>query len=119
LAYDQSMLAARHLMSLRRGDALREIITDLTNGVDFQTAFLNAVGYSVAEFEMEYNRRLNKAYGIRTVLTWLPGTWTVILMISVIVYIVKKKQNRRLLKHWEEIEKPGNVVDFKPFPQDE
>ena len=119
LAYDQSMLAVKYMMSVHGGNVFREIVDGIKSDMDFPGAFYSATGLWPSEFEKEYILYLKKAYGRRTLFTLIPGVWTIILMLSVLVYIVKKYRNRRLLKQWEEVEKSGNIIDFNTFPSDE
>ena len=42
-----------------------------------------------------------------------------ILLLAFIVYAVKKYRTRKILREWEASEKPGNIIDFTPFPPDD
>ena len=119
LAYDQSMIAVRRLMNIHGKTVLREIIDGVKSGLDFPVAFINATGVRPGEFERKYISHLRKNYGRRSLITLIPGTWTIIMMLAIIVYGVKKYRNKRLLKQWEETEKAGNIIDFKSFPPDD
>jgi len=119
LAYDQSMIAVLELMRVHGGGVLREVIGGMKNGVEFTEAFTAATGIKTTDFERHYLAYLKKSYGRRSLLRLIPGTWTVIMMLAVLVYIVKKYRNRRLLREWEKSEKPGNIINFRDFPPDE
>ena len=119
LAYDQSMLAVKQLIRIHGGNVLIDIIGGIKSGYDFPEAFRNATGILPEEFEMEYISYLKKAYGRRSLITLVPGTWTAILMLAALVYVVKKYRNRRLLRQWEEAERAGNIIDFHRFPPDD
>jgi len=119
LAYNQSMIAVKHLRNIHGKTILKTIIDGIKNGLDFPSSFITATGVWPSQFEREYILHLKKAYGRRSPVPLVPGTWTIILMLAIIVYSVKKYRNKRLLKQWEETEKAGNIIDFKSFPPDD
>ena len=118
LAYDQSMLAVSHLTSIYGEQVLSMIIAGIKSGIDFPRAFQNATGLWPSEFEKDYIRYISKAYGRRSLITLVPGTWTIIMIVAILVYIVKRHQSRKLLRHWEDIEGEDNIIDFTTFPPD-
>ena len=88
------------------------IIAGIKSGIDFPRAFQNATGLWPSEFEKDYIRYITKAYGRRSLITLVPGTWALIMIVAVLVYIVKRHQSRKLLHRWEEIEGEDNIIDF-------
>ena len=120
LAYDQSMLALRQLLTTGKKKVLSEIINGMKSGENFEDAFTNATGLTVREFEKIYLAAIAKAYGKRTLLTLIPGTWTFILLLAIVVYIIKKRRNKRLMSQWEIVEAAENIIKFRPnLPDDQ
>ena len=119
LAYDQSMLAVKRLISTHGRGVLPEIFRGLREGHNFNQAFLDGAGLTLIEFERDYLNAVGKAYGKRTLLTLIPGTWTFILILACIVYILKKRRNKRLLSQWEIVEAAENIIQFRSHPPDE
>jgi len=119
LSYDQSMLAVKRLISFHGENVLPAIIGGLKNGLNFPLAFYTATGLWPSEFERVYLDYVSKIYGKRVIYTLLPGTWTVILMLTVLVYLIKRRRNKRLLRQWEEMERTVNIIEFPSFPPDE
>jgi len=119
LAYDQSMLAVKRLISDRGSGVLPRILNGLRDGQDFDQAFETATGLTLDGFEREYLNAVGTAYGKRTLFfTLIPSTWTFILILAIIVYIVKKRRNKRLMSQWEIVDAAENIINFRPDPPD-
>jgi len=119
LAYDQSLLAINYLMKMNGHDVLAGILGRMKEGGDFETSFLNATGVTVMEFQKSYLAHIGSVYGWRAALVYIPGTWTIILVLAFVVYAVKKYRNRQKMKEWELHDRPSNVIDFEPLPPDD
>ena len=100
LAYDQAMLAVRRLVAGYGDRAIPRILEGMRGGKEFQGAFLDATGDSVGEFERDYLAFPHDRYGVRMLITLLPGTWTVIMLLFLIVYVVKRRRAKRKLTEW-------------------
>ncbi len=119
LAYDQSMLAVKRLISDYGSGVLPGILTNMRDGQDFNQAFENTAGLTLDGFEREYLNAVGKAYGKRAFFfTLIPGTWTFILILAIIVYIIKKRRNKRLMSQWEIVDAAENIINFRPDPPD-
>ncbi len=119
MAYDQSMVAVNRLMALSGPKTPALILDGLERGLDFQEAFFNAAGMYPGEFEPLYIAHMKRTYGRRSLVTLIPGTWTGIMLLAFLAYIIKKYRTRRLLREWEEAERRDNIVDFKRrYPPD-
>jgi len=119
LAYDQSLIAVGYLMKIHGKDVLGAILSGMRDGLEFDAAFERATGVAPKMFETVCAVHIKKTYGWRAVVTVVPGTWTGILILAFIVYAVKKYRTRKILKEWETMEKPGNIIDFSSFPPDD
>ena len=100
LAYNQSMLAVRRLVAECGGRTIPRTLAAMREGKEFQSAFLDATGYSPEEFERDYLAFLHDRYGVRMLITLLPGTWTLIMALFLIVYAVKRRRAKRKLAEW-------------------
>ncbi|MBN1292303.1 MAG: hypothetical protein JXB48_10735 [Candidatus Latescibacteria bacterium] len=119
LAYDQSMLALKQLITIGGKKVLSEILDSMRSGDNFENSFTKATGMTVREFEQVYLAAIAKAYGKRTLLTIIPSTWTFILLLAIVVYIIKKRRNKRLMSQWEIVDAAENIIRFRPNPPDE
>lgn len=119
VAYDQSHLAVNFLAELHGAGIYAAIIKGLDNGDSFQLAFENATSVSPERFEALYLQWVRDNYNVKTLLSFLPGTWTAILLIAFLAYAATKFRNRRTIKRWDREDRPGNIIDFNSFPPDD
>ncbi|MFC1485614.1 peptidase MA family metallohydrolase [Candidatus Latescibacterota bacterium] len=115
LAYDQSLLAVRRLRAVHGDGILADIVRGLGAGDSFAEAFRGATGIWPSEFEGYYLAYIREVYGWRSLYLLLPSIWTVILILAVVVYIIKRQRNRRLLRQWEVIEAAEKIVNIEDF----
>jgi hypothetical protein len=118
MAYDESMLAIRRLMSVSGNGILADVIGHLTAGEDFPQAFLDATGLWPSEFESRFTMYMRDVYGWGSLYVLVPGIWSLIVMLAVVVWIIKRRQTRALLRRWEVIEAAENIINF-PGPDTE
>lgn len=119
LAYDQSMLAIKHLMRRNGSKVLPKILNNMQKGDDFADAFWKATGLWPSEFEKDYLEAVKITYGKKSLYTLIPGTWTIILIISFVVYFIKKYRTKKVLEQWEKEDETENEPDYKDFTSDE
>ncbi len=119
LAYDQSMLAIRHLIGKNGAYVIPVIIGNMGEGNEFATAFFQATGLWPSEFEKDYQNYIRKTYGKNTLYTLIPGTWTLILIIAAVVYIVKRRRNKRLMEQWEIVEAAEKIINFEDYNRED
>jgi hypothetical protein len=119
LAYDQSMLAVRRLVMIHGQRVLSRIINGMENGSDFTESFRKATGLLPSEFEQDYFDYVRKTYGRESLYTFIPGTWTLIMVIAIIVYVIKRRRTRRLMEEWEESETEGKIIRFEDYSENE
>jgi len=115
LAYDQSMLAIRHFINKNGRDVISAVIASMGEGNDFAHAFWEASGLWPSEFEQDYLKYIRRTYGKNSLYYFIPSTWTLILLIAVIVYVVKRRRNKRLMQKWEIIETAENIINFDNY----
>jgi hypothetical protein len=118
LAYDQSLLAVKYLLRVNGSQILAKILGKMNSGDDFPTAFWKSTGLWPSEFEREYLINLEKDYGLKSLISLLPGTWTIILIIAFVVYIIKKWRTKAILKKWEDEESYPEIIDFESIKRD-
>ncbi len=115
LAYDQSLLAIRYFINQNGRNALPAVISDINKGNDFALAFWNASGLWPSEFEQNYLMYIQRIYGKRSLYLFIPSTWTLILLIAVTVYFIKRRRNKRLMQQWEIIESAEKIINFDDY----
>ena len=114
LAYDQSMLAVKRLIAVYGVAVLPRILDEVGSGRNFESAFMEAAGTTTAVFEGDYLATIAKKYGKRVLITLIPGTWTFIMILAFVVYIIKKHRTKRLMSQWEVVEAAENIINFRP-----
>lgn len=119
LAYDESMLAVGYLMEKYGSSSLSAMLDSMSGGATFDKALMNVTGITKRGYETQFIEHLKKRYGRRFLFTVLPGTWTFILILAVIVFIVKKHRNRRLMQEWDIVEAAENIIRFPSPPEDD
>jgi hypothetical protein len=107
LAYDQSMIAVQRLISIFGPKGLPTILDGLSSGKEFPRALFDATGFWPSDFEKEYLKYLHENYGPKTLLTLVPGTWVIMGLLFLMVYVVKRYMSKRKLREWEAQEWSG------------
>ena len=119
LAYDESMLAVGYLLDTYGSGSLSKILGLISGGASFEQAMQHVTGINSSDYENQFIDYLKKRYGKRFLFTVIPGTWTFILILAVIVYVIKRIRNRRLLREWDIVEAAENVIRFPSPPHDD
>jgi len=119
LAYDQSLLAVRYLNGLEGGYVLAGILAAVGDGMPFGDAFESVTGMSAGRFEMAFRDYLSRNYGKKALVVYVPGTWTIIMILAFIAWGIKRIKTRRLLRQWDEEERRGTIVRFPPVPPED
>jgi len=117
LAYDQSLLAIRRLRAVYGEGILADIIRGLASGEGFEGSFRTATGIWPSEFEGYYLAHIRAVYGWRSLYLLVPSIWTIILVLAVVVYFIKRRRNRELLRRWEVIEAAEKIINIEDFPR--
>ena len=102
LAYEQSLMAYEKLIKLlnQKPQSIKDIFLKMQeSNATFNTAFESVVGISVESFTNDYN---NTMQGIWAIIFKKSNFWFFIATILLlIIYIVIKIKNRRIIKKWE------------------
>jgi len=104
LAYDQAMIAVRRLVAMYGEKTLPRLLSSMREEKEFRGAFRYATGYSPEEFERDYLSFLKDTYGVKMLVTLLPGTWTAMMALFLAVYLVKRRRAKRKLEAWNALE---------------
>lgn len=118
LAYDQSMLAVRHLITVSGPKTLPRILDGLRGGKTFPRAFFNAAGYTQEVYERDYAAWMSGMYGPRRLITLVPSTWFIMMALFLVVYFIKRGRSKRKLREWER-QDVGREVELEPDEYDE
>lgn len=111
LAYDQSMLAVRYLVREHGRRTLSIILAKMSAGADFPSAFFDTTGQLPTKFEDEYLAFLRRQYGPGSLITLVPSTWTLMMMLFITVYIMKRRRTKQKLAEWEREEVTGETME--------
>lgn len=118
LSYDQSMLAIQHLIYKNGRNVLPAVIGGMKNGNDFALSFWEATGLWPSEFERDYLIHVSHVYGKRSLYILVPSTWTLILMLAIVIYVIKRRRNKRLIRQWEIVEAAEKIIDFEDIDRE-
>jgi hypothetical protein len=101
LAYQQSFSAVRYLLSVYDVEALRSIIAGVAAGQEMDSLFIRATGSTMAGFEEEWRRHLDKTEKW----LWLSEVdeliWLGLPILALVVILLVKLRNRRRVLEWE------------------
>lgn len=115
LAYDQSAIAVNYLISIHGKNIISDIAKTMRSGRDFHRAFYESTGVWPMEFEKAYVEYMRNKFGKETLFMLIPGIWTIILIIALIVFIYKVRKNRKTMARWEEIENNEKIIDIETY----
>ncbi len=102
LAYDQSYLAVLLIVSRGGEGALQDLISQLRDGMSFDTALFQITGMSSAEFESTYEAFVARRFGLQALVTSEEALWLYIVVLVGAVWIGVQLRNRRTVAQWEE-----------------
>ncbi len=105
LAYEQSYSAVRYLEQRFGQDALTTFLKALSHATSFERTFEEVFGLSLADFELDWYRHIEKNYRWRFLLDFETFLWIFMLAVFIFVFVAIKWRNRRTLKRWEEEER--------------
>jgi hypothetical protein len=114
LAYTESFLALNFFVDEFGRQGFVEFVTLLREGTPFTESFFRATGLSYWEFQRLFESYAKHKYHILFVLTDPSILWILLVLLFVMAFIWKKRQNRKRLKEWERMERLG-----REFPYDD
>jgi len=114
LAYTESFLALNFFVDEFGRQGFVEFVTLLREGTPFTESFFRATGLSYWEFQKLFESYAKHKYHILFVLTDPSILWFLLVLLFVMAFIWKKRQNRKRLKEWERMERLG-----REFPYDD
>ena len=114
LAYTESFLALNFFVDEFGRQGFVEFVTLLREGTPFTESFFRTTGLSYWEFQRLFESYAKHKYHILFVLTDPSILWILLVLLFVLAFIWKKRQNRKRLKEWERMERLG-----REFPYDD
>lgn len=104
LAYQESHLAVEYLIRNYGHDAIKNILYNISIGLDADQAFLQALQVDTWDFEDEWLADVKHRFRWHFLLELDSYLWLIILLLFVIGFIVIRRRNRRLMESWQEEE---------------
>lgn len=104
LAYQESYTAVLYMLATYDIDAIHVIIEGIRRGWSWDDTFRQATGSSLAEFEAEWLRHIEKEYRWYFLVDIDSYIWFIILGLFILGIVIIRVRNRRVLKRWEEEE---------------
>jgi len=101
LAYQQSYLAVVYLFNNYGGEAVRNIILKVSEGIDLNEAFIEVIDRDLWEFEQEWLQYIEKQYRWHFLVEVDNYLWVLILGIFVLGFVVIRRRNKRIIKRWQ------------------
>ncbi len=107
LAYEQSYSAVLYLEEQFGFEAIADFLKALTVTTDFERAFRDHFGLTLADFALAWYGYAEKRYRWRFLLDFETFLWIFTLLVFILAFGLIKWRNRRTLKRWEEEERLG------------
>jgi hypothetical protein len=114
LAYTESFLALNFFVDEFGRQGFVEFVTLLREGTPFKESFFGATGLSYWEFQRLFESYAKHKYHLFFVLTDPSLFWLLLVLLFVLAFIWKKRQDRKKLEEWERMERLG-----REFPYDD
>lgn len=102
LAYLQSFLAVRYLISKIGETSVAQMVKDFSHSYTLDEVFEKHLGYSYFEFELEWYNDLKSDYRWVSWLQFENFLWLSLVVIIFLAFFLKKIKNRKIVKKWEE-----------------
>jgi len=109
LSYSMSFLAVRYYIDKFGRAGLGELFEGMRSGRSFPTAFYDATGWDLGLWEADFKRYLKKRYFF---IFWFgdwPVLWSAMVSFFIIIYVLKRRQMRRIKEEWEQIENIDSI----------
>lgn len=114
LAYTESFLALDLFLDRYGRQGFVEFVTLLRGGTPFKESFFRSTGLSYWEFQKLFESHAKRKYHVLFVLIDPSILWFLLVLLFVLAFIWKKRQDRKRLNEWERMERLG-----REFPYDD
>ncbi len=104
LAYLESFLAVRFLVSKTGERTIAEMVRDFSLDYTLDQIFEKHVGYSFFEFEIEWYDDIKNNFRWMSWLQFENLLWFSFIIIIFVTFFLKKIRNRRIIREWEKEE---------------
>ena len=112
LGYALSFLALSYLESQYGQRSFKEIIDHYSKTGDWDQAFLQVAGLEYEMFQKEFEQMVRKRYNWAAILTDGFVIWTGLALLFILLYLIKRRRNRRIIQRWEKEEQGLAPRDF-------
>ena len=102
LAYLESYLAVSYFIQTYGRDGFKELIRNLANGENINSALVKTIGLDYQGFSDEFTQYLKKKYNWTSFFSDNLFLWLILAFLIVMFYFVKKSRTRKIVKSWEE-----------------
>jgi len=104
LAYLQSFLAVRYLISMYGPEIIHTILRSVAAGDSFHNVFIQTTGRDLIDFEYDVYQEISENYRWMSVLQFSNIFWIIMVLLVLFVFIVIKLRNRKKIKGWDLVE---------------
>ncbi len=104
LAYTESFLAVSYFLSEYREENFNNFIDYIGEGKRWDEAFILATGSDFTGFQKEFEQYLKKRYQFIAILGDTLLFWFGLAFLLVLLYVMKKRRTKKILKRWEKEE---------------
>lgn len=101
LAYLESSLAVRFILSRYGQDGLQHLIRRITETDTIDGAFMDVLGIGLGEFEREWRKDLRRQYGWGAISSEIISFWFIAALVFLAAYWSKRRQARLIVQRWE------------------
>lgn len=112
LGYALSFLALSYLESQYGQRSFKEIIDHYSESGDWDRAFLQVTGLEYQTFQKEFEQMVRKRYNWAAILTDGFVIWTGLALLFILLYLIKRRRNRKIIQRWEKEEQGLAPRDF-------
>ena len=111
LAYTESFLAVAFIVERFGESALSELVGELARSGDLDLAMGISLGMTYGEFLRQWNDEIVRRFNWISIISDPIVLWGFMLTLFVIVFILKRRHTRRMLKRWE-LQEEGFIEDW-------
>ena len=105
LAYTLSFLAVSYILREYGEEGFVQVVDLLSRGDDLDQVFLKSTGSDYIDFQMEFYDYIKNRYQWISLLGDTYFFWLSLAFLIILLYLLKKRYTKKILKRWEEEEK--------------